>query len=97
MKRIMILAAVALAAEGLGGCAHAPAPEPEIKIVETKVPVPVQCKAQVDVADSYSDAAAEFISDIYEQARLLLKGREERAADQAKLTGAVVGCGGTVK
>lgn len=92
MKRLMILAAL-----GLAACAGGPPPEPEIKIVEVKVPVPVPCKADVDVADTYSDAAAEFVADIYEQARLLLLGRAERQRDQAKTAGAVVGCGGTVK
>jgi hypothetical protein len=71
-------------------------PEPEIKVVETKVPVSVPCKAEVEVRKSYSDAAAEFITDIYQQAAALLQGRKERMADQKRLEGGVVSCGGTV-
>lgn len=92
MKRFMILSAgLALAA-----CAGR-TPEPEIKIVEVKVPVPVPCKAEVDVRESYADQAADTVTDIFEQVRLLLQGREERKADAERLTGAVVGCGGSVK
>lgn len=94
MKRVVILA-WALALSGcLGLGKH---PEPEIRIVETKVPVPVPCKATVDVRETYSDAMAETATDIFEQVRLLLIGREERKEDAAKLKGAITGCGGTVQ
>lgn len=81
----------------VGACAHGPKPEPRVETVEVKVPVPVPCKATVEVHQSYSDAAAETVTDIFEQVRLLLKGREERSADVERLKGAVTGCGGTVK
>lgn len=92
MGGIIVAAAFALSA-----CAHGPKPEPVIQTVEVKVPVPVPCKADVDVHDSYADAAADAVTDIFEQVRLLLKGREERNADVERLKGAVTGCGGTVK
>jgi hypothetical protein len=81
----------------LGACASGPKPEPQIQTIEVKVPVPVPCKADVDVHDSYSDVAAATATDIFEQVRLLLKGREERDADVERLKGAVTGCGGTVR
>lgn len=93
MKRIVTIAALTL----LAGCGSTPPPEPQIKTVEVKVPVPVPCHATVDVRETYSDAAAEFITDIYAQAKALLVGRAERIEDAAKLAGAVTGCGGTVK
>lgn len=71
-------------------------PEPEIRTVEVKIPVPVPCKSEVTVSQHYSDEAAEFVADIYEQAKALLQGRKERIADQKRLEGGVVGCGGTV-
>lgn len=96
MKRIVTTAAVTLLLEGLGGCAHTPPPEPQIKVVETKVPVPVQCRAEVTVHQHYSDSAAEFITDIYEQIGALMQGRKERMADAERLKGGIVSCGGTV-
>lgn len=96
MKRIAMTAAVALLGEGLGGCAHGPKPEPAIKTVEVKVPVPVPCKSDVIVHQSYSDAAAELLTDIRDQAAALLQGRKERMADAERLKGGVVGCGGSV-
>jgi hypothetical protein len=81
----------------MAACAHGPRPEPAVQTVEVKVPVPVPCKATVDVRESYSDAAAEFMTDIYDQAKALLQGRDERRADAKRLEGAVTGCGGTVK
>lgn len=97
MKRFLRLAVAVALIAATGACAHGPKPEPRIETVEVKVAVPVPCKADVDVHDSYSDAAAELITDIYEQAKALLAGREERKADVARLTGAVTGCGGTVQ
>lgn len=98
MNRFVKLAAVALLVEGIGGCTRTPPPEPiiQIKTVETKVPVPVPCKSEVTVHKSYSDAAAEFLTDIREQVNALLQGRKERMADTERLKGGVVGCGGTV-
>jgi hypothetical protein len=81
----------------VGACARGTTPEPKIETVEVKVPVPVPCKANVDVHESYSDAAAEAATDIFEKVRLLLVGREERMADVERLKGAVTGCGGTVQ
>lgn len=95
MKRFVRLAAFALLL-GLAACAHTPPPEPEIKVVETKVPVPMPCKADVAIHQTYTDAAAEFVADIYQQAAALLQGRKERMADQKRLEGGVVSCGGTV-
>lgn len=88
---------VAAAALALASCAHTPPPEPRLETVEVKVPVPVPCKADVQVHQTYSDAAAEFMNDIYDQAKALLAGRDERKADAERLKGAVTGCGGTVK
>lgn len=94
MKRSALIIAAMLA---LSACAGKDRPEPEIRIQEVKVPVPVPCKAEVDTNDSYADAAADAVTDIFEQVRLLLKGREERNADVARLKGAVIGCGGKVQ
>lgn len=96
MKRFVMAALAIAALEGLGGCAHTQQ-EPEIQIREVKIPVPVACKATVDTNDSYADAAAATVADIFEQVRLLLVGREQRNADIARLRGAVTGCGGTVQ
>src|SRR5205085_1157541 len=96
VKRILNLAAIALLAEGIGGCAHTPPPEPAIRTVTVKEAVPVPCHADVTVKQSYSDEAAEFLTDIRDQVAALLQGRKERQADATRLTGGVVGCGGTV-
>jgi hypothetical protein len=95
VNRRLRLAAFALLL-GLSACTHTPPPEPQIKVVETKVPVQVPCHVTVEVHKNYSDAAAELITDIYEQAKALLQGRKERMADQKRLEGGVVSCGGTV-
>lgn len=92
-----IILGAMLSAAMLSGCSSAPKLEPRVQIVEVKVPVPVPCKAEVDVRESYSDAAAEFAADIYEQVKALLAGREERMADAERMRGAIVGCGGAVK
>lgn len=81
----------------LSGCARTPPPEPVIKTVEVKTPVPVPCKAEVTVTKSYADEAAETLADIRDQVAALLMGRAQRKADVERLTGAVVGCGGSVK
>lgn len=97
MKRFLKLAVAFGLIAATGGCAHTPPPEPQIKTVEVKVAVPVPCKATVDTHKTYSDAAAEFTADIYEQAKALLAGRAEREADNERLKGAVTGCGGKVQ
>lgn len=98
MSRFLLKFAVAIGLVAtVSACANTPPPEPSIKTIEVKVPVPVPCHADVDVHDSYADSAAAGIADIFEQVRLLLKGREERNADIDRLKGAVTGCGGTVK
>lgn len=95
---IVRAAAIALLVEATTGCERTPPPQPAIRIqtVETKVPVPVPCKSEVTVHKGYSDAAAEFLTDIREQVNALLQGRIERMADAERLKGGVVGCGGTV-
>jgi hypothetical protein len=97
VKRFLKLAVVIGLIATLGACAHGPKPEPEVRTVEVKVAVPVPCKATVTVRKSYSDAAAEFETDIFEQAKQLLTGRAERMADAERLKGAVTGCGGKVQ
>ena len=96
MKRIEGFGGFIAAAALLSGCAHTPPPEPQIKVVESKVAVPVPCHSDVTVHKTYSDEAAEFLADIRDQVAALLQGRKERMADQKRLEGGVVGCGGTV-
>jgi len=96
-KRLYLFAIWLMGLAALAGCGDRPRPEPAIRTVEVKVPVPVLCKAEVDVRETYSDAAAEGLKDIYDQVVALLIGREERNEDLAKVKAGITGCGGTVR
>lgn len=82
----------------LGGCATTPTacPKPIIQTKEVLVPTPVPCKALTDLGaePSYldTDAALAGAPDVFEQARLLLKGRLMRGQRLAAYGVAKVAC-----
>lgn len=89
MKRAALILLV------LGGCAAAQ-PEPIIRTVEVRVPVPVACV--VDVPEPvYSDSreALRAAPNVFERVKLLLAGREERAAHDETERAARRACGGS--
>lgn len=94
MKRLIVLAALALA--GCGGRAVIPPPEPEIKTIEVKVAVPAPCPALAKLGEepSYADTDAALAAspDIFESTRLLLKGRLQRTKRLAEYGAAKVAC-----
>lgn len=96
MKRIAIIAALAL-----GACSHTdtPPPEPTIKVVEVQVPVddPAcarEAVARLGEAPAYPDTpeAITAAANLFERVKLLLAGRELRAAREAALKGALEAC-----
>lgn len=88
MKRAALIALL------LAGCAHQPV-EPIIRTVEVRVPVPVPCA--IDIPDPvYSDTpeALRAAPNLFERVKLLLAGREERAAHDELERAARRACGG---
>ena len=84
MKRVVILAALALAS-----CAAGPKspPDPVVQLVEVKVPIPVACAPDIGPEPVYADTAEAIAlaPDIYARTVLLLAGRVQRIArDQVK-------------
>lgn len=82
----------------LGACAHGqrPPPEPVIRTIEVQVPVIVPCKALVELDDSLSypdtPTALRAAPNIFERVRLILQGRELRAAQLQKYRAAKGSC-----
>lgn len=94
MKKLIILAALALGA--CGGRVTMPPPEPIIRTVEVKVPVAVPCKALADMGDetAYPDAPAalQAAANIFDRVSLLLQGRVLRDARLAEYQAAKRSC-----
>lgn len=88
MRALRLIPLLALAA-----CAHSPTPQ--IRTVEVRVPVAVPCP--VDLPEpNYSDTDAALLAapDIFERVKLLLAGREERAAQDRMERAARTACEG---
>lgn len=88
MKRVVILAALALSA-----CAgHVPPPRIEVQKVE--VPVEVKCAVTPPPAKPFADSpdAIQAAASIFEEVKLLLAGRDQRDARQAEVEAANAGC-----
>lgn len=88
MKRAALIALL------LAGCAHQPT-EPIIRTVEVRVPVRVPCV--IDIPEPlYSDTpeALRAAPNLFERVKLLLAGREERAAHDELERAARRACGG---
>lgn len=94
MKRLAIISLLVLAS--CAGRAGLTPPEPVVKTVEVKVAVPVPCDAlaklgpEPDYADT--DAAIRTAPDIFEQSRILAKGRLQRIKRGAEYIAARVAC-----
>jgi len=91
MRRAVVLAVLVL-----GACGHAPEKpvEPLVTVQTVNVPVAVPCRPDVGPAPSYADTpeAIQAAVDIYELAKLLLAGREQREG-RLKVQGAAIeGC-----
>ena len=71
------------------GCA-----EGQDRIVEVKIPVPVPCAVATSERPAYADnpAAVRAAQDIFDRAKLLLAGREQRDQYIRELEAAVFGC-----
>lgn len=97
MMRIACLVAAAL---GLAACEHTQAPsEPIIRTVEVRVPYDDPACAREAVAElgdnpAYpdTDAALREAPNLFERVKLLLAGRELRAAREAALSAAIEEC-----
>jgi len=94
MKRLAIISLLALA--GCAGRAGLTPPEPEVKTVEVKVAVPVPCAALAKLGPepNYADTDAALLAapDIFEQARILSKGRLQRIKRGSEYIAARVAC-----
>jgi len=85
-----LLVAIAIA---LASCATAPTVQ--IRTVEVQVPVAVPCPVSLpDPAYSDTDAALLAAPNIFERVKLLLAGREERAAQDQMERAARTACEG---
>ena len=91
-----LIFAAALALTGCGGRDSLTPPEPIVKTVEVKVAVPVPCPALAKLGEepSYADtdAALSASPDIFESARLLLKGRLQRTKRLVEYGAAKISC-----
>lgn len=85
-------AVLALASLALGACGTTA--EPRVQTVRVEVPVAVPCAKDPGADPAFSDTreALAAARDIFEQARLLLAGRDQRDARLAELNAAVKGC-----
>jgi len=82
----------------LGACGgRLPDPEPIIKTVEVKVPVTVPCPALESLGQppAYPDTrqAIEAAPNLLERVKLVMAGRELRAARERALNAALEACG----
>lgn len=76
-------------------CACAKPPAPEIRTVTVQVPVAVPCAVEVpDPVYSDTPEALSSAPDIFERVKLLLAGREERAAHDQVEKAARAACNG---
>lgn len=93
MKKI-ILAALLLS--GCAGRAGLPPPEPvvQVKTVNVAVPVPCAAMAKLGPEPNYADTDAALLAapDIFEQARILSKGRLQRIKRASEYLAARVAC-----
>jgi hypothetical protein len=84
MKRVAILAALALAA-----CAHT---EPRVVVQRVSVPVSVPCKVTLPARPAYAAHTVSLDGTIFDLVQALLIDRETRKAREAELEAAAKAC-----
>jgi len=94
MKRVAIISLLALVS--CAGRAGLAPPEPVVQTKEVKIAVPVPCDALAKLGPEPNyvdtDAALRAAPDIFEQARLLSKGRLQRIKRASEYIAARVAC-----
>lgn len=91
IRALPIIAAIILISVAFCGCATTPGP---IQTQTVNVPVPVHCKPNLSPTPTFPDTsdALKAATDIFEQTKLLLAGRDLRSARIVELEAAVRGC-----
>lgn len=96
MKKLAILAFLALAACGGDGVEKIPKPPKNSDVIQNDVPVPVLCKAEIEKAEIAIDKAEEGLK-LEQQNAMLRETIAQQKAYIKALEAGIIGCGGKLK